>query len=185
MAGTPSIRLALEALSGCSITRVRGILNGTTNFILTQMQSGHSYIDALAAAQSLGYAEADPSADVDGWDAAGKLQILSNVLFGGFAETGGVEVSGITGITRENMQIAEENGERYKLIAEATPEGGRVQMMRLPLIDPLANVSGATNAVTFSTDLMGDVTLIGAGAGRKETGFAILSDLLAIHRDDR
>lgn len=183
MAGTPSIRLAMESLAGCTVNRVRGILNGTTNFILTQMQTGHSYKDALELAQSLGYAEADPTADVDGWDAAGKLQILANVLYGGFANNGAIEVNGIAGITRENMKIAEQNGERYKLIAEATPHGGRIHLARLPLTDPLANVNGATNALTLSTDLMGDITLIGAGAGRKETGFAILSDLLAIHRE--
>src|SRR5690606_20042747 len=82
MAGTPSIRLGMEALAGCRITEVRGILNGTTNYILTQMESGLPYGRALAKAQELGFAEADPSADVDGWDAAGKLLILAAVVFG-------------------------------------------------------------------------------------------------------
>lgn len=187
MAGTPSLRLALDALAGCTIHSVRGILNGTTNFILTQMQEGQAYQDALRLAQRLGYAEADPSADVDGWDAAGKLLILANALFGGLAGSAAglqaLEVSGITGLTRENMLLAEQTGERYRLIAQATPQGGQVGLMRLPISDPLAHVTGVTNAITFRTDLMGDITLIGAGAGRQETGFAVLADLLALHRE--
>lgn len=185
MAGTPVLRTALAGLAGCTITRVRGILNGTTNYILTQMQNGSSYADALAQAQKLGYAETDPSADVDGLDAAGKLAILSAVLFGTIGGLEGIDITGITGITRDNVLMASEANERWKLIAEATPDGARVQPMRLSQTDPLANVSGATNAITFTTDLMGDVTVIGAGAGRKETGAAILSDLLALYRERR
>lgn len=187
MAGTPVLRTAMESLAGCKITRVRGILNGTTNYILTQMQNGSSYAEALAQAQQLGYAETDPSADVDGVDAAGKLAILSAVLFG--ASGGGglskIDITGITGITRDNVLVASEHNERWKLIAEATPDGARVHPLRLPQSDPLSGVSGATNAITFTTDLMGDVTVIGAGAGRKETGAAIIADLLALHRDWR
>ncbi|MEO0561982.1 MAG: homoserine dehydrogenase [Chloroflexota bacterium] len=182
MAGTPSLQLALDALKGNTITRARGILNGTTNYILTQMESGTSYEDALTDAQTKGYAESDPSADVDGWDAAGKVLILANALFGVQLELKAMDVTGISGLTSDDIAAASAVGERYRLIAEATPDGGSVKPVRLPLSDPLAGVSGATNAVTYSTDLMGDVTLVGAGAGRTETGFAILADLLAIHR---
>lgn len=183
MAGTPSIRLAMQALQGCRITEARGILNGTTNYILTQMEGGMSYTDALAQAQALGYAEADPTADVDGWDAAGKVIILARALFGSALRLADMHVKGISQITAEDVRAAQAAGERWRLIARVTPSGGSVQPQRLPLSSPLAGVSGATNAVTYSTDLLGDVTLVGAGAGRLQTGFGLLSDLLDIaHR---
>ncbi|MCU0496396.1 MAG: homoserine dehydrogenase [Anaerolineae bacterium] len=182
MAGTPSIRLAQEALQGCEIKRFRGILNGTTNYILTQMENGMEYADALRRAQELGYAETDPTADVEGWDAAGKVIILTAALFGHSLTFDQMHVQGISQLTQADIQAAREAGERWKLIAEGTPEGGSVQPMRLPLDHPLANVPDAINAIQYTTDLLGDVTLIGAGAGRSQTGFAILSDLFAIHR---
>ncbi|MBC8171534.1 MAG: homoserine dehydrogenase [Anaerolineae bacterium] len=182
MAGTPSIRLALEALAGCTITRFRGILNGTTNYILTQMENGLSYADALKQAQDLGYAETDPTADVDGWDAAGKLIILSTALFGTKLTLADLSVTGISGISSADIQAAQTANERWKLIAEASPTGGSIRPIRLPLSDPLTGVAGGTNAITYTTDLMGDITLIGAGAGRVQTGFALLADLLAIHQ---
>jgi homoserine dehydrogenase len=150
--------------------------------MLTQMEAGLSYAEALAQAQELGYAETDPSGDVEGWDAAGKVLILAKVLFGSSLTMADLDVSGITRINAEDMAAAESAGERYKLIAEATPSGGSVKALRLPLSDPLASVAGATNAITLETDLLGDVTLIGAGAGQLETGSAILTDLLAIQR---
>ena len=138
--------------------------------------------DALAQAQALGYAETDPSGDVEGWDAAGKVLILSNALFGNELTLADLDVSGITAISAADIADANAAGQRYKLIARATPDGGEVKATRLPLDDPLANVGGATNAITLETDLLGNITLIGAGAGKLETGFAILSDLLAIQR---
>ena len=182
MAGTPTMQLAQEALAGCEIRSARGILNGTTNYMLTQMEGGLSYVEALAQAQALGYAETDPSGDVEGWDAAGKVLILANALFGSSLTMANLDVSGITRISAADMAAAAAAGERYKLIARATPTGGSVKALRLPLSDPLASVAGATNAITLDTDLLGDVTLIGAGAGQLETGSAILSDLLAIQR---
>lgn len=182
MAGTPSIRLAQEALAGCVISRARGILNGTTNYILTQMEGGMRYVDALAQAQALGYAEADPTADVDGWDAAGKGIILAAALFGVRLTLDQMSVRGISQLTLDDIEAARAAGERWKLIVEVTPEGGSVQPLRLPLTHPLTGVSGGTNAVTYTTDLMGDITLIGSGAGRIQTGFALLADLLAIQR---
>lgn len=182
MAGTPSLRLAMTALAGCEISEARGILNGTTNYILTQMEDGMSYADALAEAQRLGYAEADPTADVDGWDAAGKVIILAAALFNQKLTLNDIDVTGISGISREDVEAAAAAGERWKLIARVTAAGGTVRPMRVPLGDTLAAVSGATNAVTYKTDLLGDVTLVGAGAGRKQTGFALLSDLLDIAR---
>lgn len=183
MAGTPAIRTGLEALAGCNIRAVRGILNGTTNYMLTQMEQGLTYGEALQQAQELGYAEADPTGDVAGWDAAGKVLILTAAFFGLSLTMRDLTVTGITTITQGDIQAAQANGQRWKLIAEATPQGGSVKPMRLPIANPLANVSGATNAITYQTDLLGDVTLVGAGAGRKETGFALLADLLALRRN--
>jgi homoserine dehydrogenase len=182
MAGTPSIRLAMQALAGCRIREARGILNGTTNYILTQMEGGLSYADALAQAQALGYAEADPTADVDGWDAAGKGIILARALFGSALTLADMSVRGISTISADDVAAAHAAGERWKLVVHVTPAGGSVSPVRVPLAHPLAGVSGATNAVTYSTDLMGDVTLVGAGAGRLQTGFGLLSDLLDIAR---
>jgi homoserine dehydrogenase len=182
MAGTPSIRLGMEALAGCTVSKVRGIINGTTNYMLTQMETGRTYADVLEEAQRLGYAESDPAGDVDGWDAAGKLLILSNALFGHAPKLANMLVTGIRGLTPMDIAQAAAEGMRWKLIAEASPNGASVQPVKIPLSHPLAGVGGTQNAVTFSTDLMGDITLVGAGAGSIQTGFAVLSDLLTLHR---
>jgi homoserine dehydrogenase len=183
MAGTPSIRLAMQALAGCEITEARGILNGTTNYILTQMEAGMSYADALVRAQQLGYAETDPTADVEGWDAAGKGIILAAALFHKRLSLSEMAVEGITRLTSADLAGAKAAGERWKLIVRVTPEGGSVKPTRLPINHPLASVGGSTNAVTYTTDLLGEVTLVGPGAGRVQTGFALLSDLLDIARN--
>lgn len=180
MAGTPSIRLAMQALKGCEIREAQGILNGTTNFILTQMEGGLGYEEALAQAQGLGYAEADPTADVEGWDAAGKVMILARALFNSTITLKDMEVQGISQISAADVKAAQEAGEKWKLIARVTPTSGSVRPVRVALSNPLAAVSGAMNAITYSTDLLGDVTLVGAGAGRLQTGFGLLSDLLDI-----
>ena len=185
MSGTPALRLAWSDLAGCEIIEVSGIVNGTTNYILTQMEQGQPYADALAAAQQLGYAEADPSGDVDGHDAAAKALILANVVMGADLDLDSVERTGITGMTPEMIAAATAAGERWKLLARVWREGERVYAgvapVRLPLSHPLANVGGVTNAITFTTDLLGDVTLIGPGAGGVATGFAVLSDILTMH----
>lgn len=185
MSGTPSIRLGREALAGCQISEIKGILNGTTNYILTQMEAGTSYADALASAQRLGYAEADPTADVEGFDALAKVVILANALLGAHVNLTSVPRQGITGLSQADIAAATAAGERWKLIGRVTRQAdgtvaASVQPLRLPFAHPLAGVSGVTNAITFTTDLLGDVTLVGPGAGRQETGFAVLSDLLDI-----
>lgn len=182
MAGTPTMQLAEGALAGCEIRSARGILNGTSNYMLSQMESGMSYDAALAQAQALGYAETDPTADVGGWDAAGKVLILANALFGSALTLQDLDVRGITDISAADIARARQAGMRYKLIAEARADGGAVSPQQLPLSDPLASVGGATNAITFDTDLLGEITLIGAGAGKLETGYALLADLLALYR---
>jgi homoserine dehydrogenase len=186
MSGTPTLRLGREMLAAAVITRIQGILNGTTNFILTRMETGAAYPEALAEAQSLGYAEADPTGDVEGFDAAGKVVILARLLMGVEIGMADVDRQGITRLTPADIAAAREAGERWKLIGslEATPQGlvAKVCPTRLPLNNPLAGVGGATNAIQFHTQLLGDVTLIGPGAGRMETGYAVLEDLLAIYR---
>lgn len=187
MSGTPVFHLAESGLPGNDIREVKGILNGTTNFILTKMETeGMDYADALKLAQKLGYAEADPTADVEGFDALAKIVILSNVLMGGSLKTTDVPRKGISAIGKADVAAAKKEGYRFKLIAQAKKEAGRVvasvSPQKLPLSDPLAGVMGAHNALSFDTDLMGKVTIQGAGAGKTETGFSILSDLLAIHR---
>ena len=187
MSGTPVFDLFECGLAGNSIREIQGILNGTTNFILSKMeQDGMEYADALALAQKLGYAEANPTADVEGFDALAKVVILSNVLLGGSIGTGDVSRTGISAISRADVLAAKSQGLRYKLIGRTALVDGKIKAsvspVKLPLSDPLAGVMGAQNALTFDTDLMGKVTIQGAGAGKIETGYSILSDMLAIHR---
>lgn len=185
MSGSPAIHLGQEVLKSAVIYKIEGILNGTTNYILTQMEQGVDYPTALEEAQRKGYAEADPSGDVEGWDAAGKVAILSTLIFNHPIAIDAVERTGISGLTLEDIQKAQQAGERWKLIGCLEPRNGglsaRVAPLRLPLSHPLANVNGATNAISYYTRILGQVTLTGPGAGRQETGFALLSDLLAIH----
>lgn len=187
LAGTPVFNLLEYCLAGNVIKEVKGIVNGTTNFILTKMEEGIDYEDALKMAQELGYAEADPTGDVEGWDAVGKVVVLSKTIFGvdiGWEE---VERDGITGITLAHINKAKDEGKRWKLIARAKlRDDGSVEAKvgpeKLPLSDPLAGVGGAVNALTFVTDELGPVTIIGPGAGRRETGFSLLIDLININR---
>jgi homoserine dehydrogenase len=186
MSGTPAIHLGQKILKAAVIQKVEGILNGTTNYILTQMETGKTYQDALCEAQKLGYAEADPTGDVEGFDTAGKIVILSQLLFERAISMQQVDRIGISQLSLHDVQAAQQAGERWKLIGSLEEKIGelhaQVAPLRLPASHPLANISGATNAITYDTQILGKVTLIGAGAGRKETGFALLSDLLAICR---
>jgi homoserine dehydrogenase len=190
MSGTPVFSLFETGLAGNEVLEIKGILNGTTNFILTKMeQDDMDYAEALMLAQKLGYAEADPTADVEGYDAVAKIVILSNVLLEGSLTPNDVRREGITAITREQVLAAMAEGFRYKLIAQTKKSGDRIEAgvapQKLPLADPLASVMGAQNALTFDLDLMGKITIQGAGAGKIETGYSILSDILAIHRNRR
>lgn len=185
LSGTPAINFAQQTLAGCKISEIKGIVNGTTNYILSQMEEGMEYEDALKKAQELGYAEADPTGDVEGIDAQGKTVILSNTLMDAGLELHDVEREGITGLTLEDVKEAVKNGYRWKLVAQTkrTDDGvkAKVSPEKLPMDHPLANVMGPTNALTFTTDHLGDVTVIGAGAGKEETGYSLLVDLLAIN----
>ena len=186
MSGTPVINLANGPLAGCKITAIKGILNGTTNYMLSEMENGMTYDDVLKKAQELGYAEADPIGDVEGFDAMAKVIILSNVLMNNEISASEVDREGITKITPEMIAEAKNENARWKLISTIEKSGNEVKASvkpeKLPLTHPLASVMGATNALTFTTDLLGDVTIIGAGAGKIETGYSILTDILEIHK---
>jgi len=186
MGGTPVLRVGRELLAAAGVLRIQGILNGTTNYILTRMADGESYESALREAQKKGYAETNPSADVDGYDAAAKIVILSNLLLGIPLKMENVEREGIGNLTTRDIVRAQQVSEVWKLVAwvERTPDmvKASVRPIRLPQAHPLAGISGATNAITFVTKLLGEVTIVGPGAGRVETGYAILSDLLDIHQ---
>lgn len=187
MSGTPVFNLFENSLAGNEIKEIKGILNSTTNFILSKMEEENmDYEEALRLAQKLGYAEADPTADVEGYDALAKIVILSNVLLDGHIKPSDVKREGISSISREDVKEALASGTRYKLIASAKKEMGRivasVSPQKLPLSDPLAGIMGANNALTFDLDLLGKVTIQGPGAGKIETGYSILSDMLSIHR---
>jgi len=186
LAGTPALNFASYTLAGNHITGFKGILNGTTNYILTRMEEGMSYEDALKKAQDLGYAEADPTGDVEGLDALGKVVILTNVVLGKRIGWQDVERKGITKITKKDIEDAKSQGKRWKLIGscEIQKDGSikaKVWPEKLPLNDPLAGVMEATNALTYYTDELGPVTIVGPGAGKRETGFALLIDLLNIN----
>jgi homoserine dehydrogenase len=190
MSGTPVFHLFETGLVGNEIREIKGILNGTTNFILSQMElEGMEYDEALKLAQQLGYAEADPTADVEGFDAVAKVVILANAIMGGKVKPDEVSRQGISNLRKKQIIEAQEAGLRYKLIARVKKVNNNIQASvapeKLPLTDPLAGVMGAQNALSFDTDLLGKVTIQGAGAGRLETGFSILSDILAISRCEK
>ncbi len=186
MSGTPTLSLGMNSLLAAGITKIQGILNGTTNYILGEMEKGADYADALKDAQEKGFAEADPTGDVDGHDAAAKVVILANLMMGQAMTMEDVDCTGISKITADNVNDAKAQGQRWKLIGTVeTVDGqvvGSVKPVSVDADHPLYGISGATNAVTYSTDLLGDVTLIGPGAGRMETGYAIIGDILSFPR---
>ena len=187
MSGTPSLNLACEMLLPAGITKIQGILNGTTNYILGEMEAGADYEDALKQAQELGYAEANPAGDVEGHDAAAKVVILGNLLMDLSLSLSDVDCTGINKLTADDIKQATANNKHWKLIGtvEKTQTGyiASVKPEMLTNEHPLAAISGATNAITYTTELMGDITLIGPGAGRLETGYAIIEDILTIHKN--
>ncbi len=192
MAGTPVISTIQEGMAGAQVVAMRGILNGTTNYILSEMAKGRDYGEALADAQAKGYAETDPTADVEGYDAVAKTLILASLVFGRALKLEQVVREGITAITREQIQAVIDQDKRIKLIATLRmfPHGigqnmnleARVEPTVVPLTDPLARVDGVTNALTIHTDTLSEVTIIGPGAGSMQTGQGLLADVLACVR---
>jgi homoserine dehydrogenase len=180
----PAIRVIGESLAGAHIERVHGIVNGTTNFILTAMaRTGASYDEALREAQELGYAEADPSDDVSGKDAAAKMAILARLAFGAPVRLADVPYEGIEAITAEDIEYARELGLSLKLIGSAERIGDGISVMVYPAFlyggHPLAAVSGSFNAVTIESPAITEVTLSGPGAGGSQTASAVLGDVVS------
>lgn len=188
MSGTPLLNLIRETLAGAGIREIKGILNGTTNYILTRMEEGASFEAALKKAQELGYAEAVPDADVLGWDALAKVTILANAVFGADKKPFDSPCEGITNISAADIAGARGAGKRFKLIGRVWREGDEVRAevspSQIEISHPLAGVMGVTNAVTIATDTIGEITIVGPGAGRRETGYSMLADLLHIGRRD-
>jgi len=178
----PLISLIRENLAGNGIISIKGILNGTCNYILTRMTNENlPYEHVLREAQEIGIAETDPSKDVKGIDTAVKLVILANSVFGMDATYRDVKVRGITEITPDALKLAKDAGYAIKLIGDVDIDGQLEVTPRLvPVSDPL-NVGGTLNVATIRTDLAGDITVIGKGAGSIEAASAILSDIIAIY----
>ncbi|RMW39927.1 MAG: homoserine dehydrogenase [Nitrosopumilus sp.] len=179
--GTPILDYAKNSLSGERITSFAGILNGTTNYILTNMATGVSYEDALKDAQDKGYVEADESLDLDGLDAAAKLVILANWIMGMKVTLPDINCTGIRKVTTEDIKKAEKNNCAIKLIASCNKEL-IVGPKEIPNDDPLC-VNGTLNAIAFTSEHSGTQTIIGRGAGGMETASSILRDLLDIRQE--
>lgn len=184
--GIPLIMPIKTILAGNKISKIKAILNGTTNYILTKMDmQGASYESVLKEAQELGYAEADPTGDVEGYDAAYKITTLATIAFGKRIKIENVYREGITKIRAEDMQAANEMGYKIKLIASAELNSDgkadvRVHPMLVPLSQTLAHINYVTNAVSLSGHPVGDVTLSGPGAGEFPTASSVVGDILAI-----
>ncbi|HSQ49444.1 MAG TPA: homoserine dehydrogenase [Candidatus Deferrimicrobiaceae bacterium] len=180
--GTPMLEFAKRCLAGDRILGIRGILNGTTNYILTEMSQNHvTFQDALANAQKLGYAEREPSMDIDGFDTACKVVILSNWIMNRKITLKDVDRTGIRDVTLQMLKEAAKRGNTLKLIGAIDGEKATVKPTEIPLTNPLC-VSGVLNAITFQTEFAAEQTLIGRGAGGIETASAVLRDLLDIRR---
>jgi homoserine dehydrogenase len=183
--GIPVIKTMRESLSGNLVSRVYGILNGTCNYILTRMEKeGAAFADVLADAQRLGYAEADPSFDINGNDTAHKLSLLTALAFGTQVAADDIYLEGISNISQADIRAARELGYRIKLlgVAQRTETGieQRVHPTMVPVESVIAQVDGVTNAVAISTDLLGELLLSGPGAGGKATASAVIGDIADI-----
>jgi len=183
-AAIPVVKVLRESLVATNVHRILGIVNGTTNFILSEMERGAEYAEALAAAQELGYAEADPTDDVEGVDAAAKMSILATVAFGSRVTPDQVDTRGITEVTPAHVAAAAELGMVVRLVGIATLSGEEVDVRVQPAFversHPLAAVDGPFNAVMLQGDAIREITLEGPGAGGIETASAVVADLVSV-----
>lgn len=177
--GTPILEFAKRCLKGERILSFKGILNGTTNYILSKMEGGLNFENALIDAKQKGYAEAVPSLDTDGFDAAAKLVILANWIMGMKVTMKNVTRTGIANVQLSDIQAAKNNGDAIKLIAFCDRNHLVVEPTKVSKLDPIC-VNGTLNAVTFSSEHSGKQTIIGRGAGGMETASAVLRDLIEI-----
>ncbi len=183
--GIPIITPLEESLAANDIYEIDGIINGTTNYILTAMRDGKSFSNALADAQNNGYAEADPVADIEGSDACRKICILAAIAFGTLIDPDMVSVHGISEITQEDIYKAEQNGQTIKLIARALRlDNGKINICVAPFAvnksNPLANIEGVYNAVMMRGNAVGDVMFYGRGAGSMPTASSVAADIINI-----
>ncbi len=186
----PIIRAIKESMSADQVTEIMGILNGTTNYILSKMaQEGADFADVLAEAQALGYAEADPTADVGGLDAARKIAILASIAFNSRVTFDDVFVEGITNISASDISYAKDLGYVIKLLGVAKRENGKIEVRVHPTFisdkHPLANVNGVYNAVFLKGEAFGDAMFYGKGAGELPTASAVMGDVVEILRNIR
>ncbi|MEP1576319.1 homoserine dehydrogenase [Roseibium album] len=188
--GIPIVKTLRESMSGNDVSRVYGILNGTCNYILTRMEAdGISFEDCLADAQRLGYAEADPTFDIEGNDTAHKLAILTSLAFGTRISSDNIYMEGITSITTADIQAADELGFRIKLlgVAQRTETGieQRVHPTMVPKSSAIARIDGVLNAVAVDGDFVGEIVLVGPGAGGNATASSVVADIGDIARGDK
>jgi len=186
MDGSPIFAAAREGLQGADLLSFRAILNSTTNFILTAMETGTSFDEAVRQAQAMGVAEADPSNDVDGWDAATKTAVLVNVLMEGDLRPTDVDRTGIRGVTPQMLQAAMAKNQRIKLLCRAWREGDIIKTRVAPepvsVTDPFALVTKTDSILRLSFDVLPGLTIVEEGAGAETTAFGVLADLLAVAR---
>lgn len=186
MDGIPVFNLVRETLPGVRVDGFRGVINTTTNFVLSALAGGQSFADAVAEMQTRGIAEADPSLDIDGWDAAAKTAVLVNVLMQGHVTPHDVARTGIGHLTADDVQRAAARGHRLRLVASAerTADGIRaaVAPCALPAHDPLAGVNDTDNALYLTLDPLGDLGIVQRGGTLTHTAYAVITDLVRIAR---
>lgn len=187
MDGIPIFNLVRETLPAIDITGFRGVVNSTTNYILSALEQGDAFAPALARMQAEGVAEADPSLDVEGWDAAAKTAALANVLMDGDITPPMVRRTGLGPAVQDAARAALARGKRLRLVASASlVKGGQidasVQLVELDRSDILANLTGMANALVLNTDLLGDIAVTQLTGGLTQTAYGLLSDLIAIRR---
>ena len=184
MDGTPVFNLVDETLKLCNVTEVKGILNSTTNFILEELAKGKSYDDALLEGKKRGFVEADPSMDIEGWDAAAKTAALLNVLMGADTTPLQIERRGIETVTSEMIRQAAQRGKVIKLLCSGVIENGtiigRVEPAEIDQGDLLASISGTSSVVSIKTDRMGTISVVEHDPEIEQTGYGILSDLVRV-----
>lgn len=182
MDGAPVFSLFRDCLPAARLLSFRGILNSTTNLILTRMEAGETFDQALAYARSVGIAETDPSVDVDGWDAAIKVAALVTVLMGVPLKPQDVQRVGIRKVTSEKMAAASAGGKRWKLVCSARREGtdivARVKPEMVPSASPMYNIEGTTSIIEFETDVLGLLTLVETDPGPQTTAYGLLADFI-------
>ena len=189
MDGIPVLNLVRETLPGIVVEGFRGVVNSTTNHILTALERGDTFEAALTRMQADGIAEADPSLDVDGWDAAAKTAVLMNVLMDARVTPHDIDRQGIRGVSQNDVHAAAARGERLRLIASAArtnaSASGRVRLEQVPMHDPLGALEGQQNALLLRTDVLGEVGILQRDGGLTQTAYALVSDLATIARGGR